>query len=67
LREDLKNDAAILSLPGNCVSIDQELAVRRRENTREQVEYRGLAAARGAQHAMEFGGRHTEADILHRQ
>src|SRR6185312_6929739 len=67
LREVLKHDAAIEALAGNGLAADLDLTLARREESRDDVEHRGFAAAAGADEAQEFRFFEIEINVLYRR
>src|SRR5262245_31459553 len=64
LRKILEHDAAVGALAADSLTADADLAAGRREKSRDDVEQRGLAAARRTQQAKELRLLHVEADAV---
>src|SRR6266566_3640510 len=64
LREILEHDAAIGALAADGLTADPDFSACRREKSRDDVEQRGLATARGTQQAEELRLLYAEADVV---
>jgi hypothetical protein len=67
LREVLEHDTTVLPVLVERSAADADLAGGRLQETGEDVQYRGLAAAAGAEQAEELGLADGEIDVLDRQ
>src|SRR5207249_9715551 len=59
-------DATIEAAAGHWLAADQHLALRRLEESRDDVEERRLAAAASPHHAQKLGLRHRDGDVAQR-
>src|SRR5262249_58139055 len=65
--EVLEHNATIEAAAGHRLAADQHLALRRLEESRDDVEERRLAAAASPHHAQELGLRHRDGDVAERR
>src|SRR5690606_39054698 len=62
----LEDHPAVGAGAGDTAAVDHHVAGSRREKTRHDVEKRGLATARGAEHADQLTRCEVERDVLQR-